>query len=157
MATWTRPRYQSKRLYMYLPFGNAMVRIFGGPYRDRPANLPGVKMAEEIKAPCDVDIPTRDFDVPDIRTMQWGIAKTLWLLRTRGDIYVGCMGGIGRTGLFMAVLTQVLEGKDGPDAIREVRRQYKTHAVETQQQQDYVADFPIGWLVALRKLLSIGT
>jgi hypothetical protein len=141
---------------MVLPFGRTDVNIYGGPYRQRPLNIPGVKMAVEIRDSCDVDIPTEDFNVPKVADLKRGLFKTLWLLRTRGHIYVGCMGGIGRTGLFMAVLTRVLTGVGGPDSIAEVRRQYKAHAVETDQQQDYVANFPIRGLRLWAKIMGIG-
>lgn len=147
----------SKRDGMRLPLGRSMVFIQGGPYRDRPVEVAGVKMAVEIDLPCDVDIPTRDFNVPEHRHLTWGLAKAMWLLRTKGHIYVGCMGGVGRTGLFMAVLTRVLQGKTGTEAVEEVRRQYRPHAVETQEQNDYVSDFPVAGLQALRRILAIGT
>lgn len=142
---------------MILPLGKAEVFIEGGPYRDRPANLSGVKMAIEIFAPCTVSIPTQDFKVPDLGDMWWGLAKSLWLLRTEGHIYVGCMGGIGRTGLFMAIMTRLLTGVDGPTAVTQVRKDYNPSAVETKDQKDYVAKFPLMLLKLWAMVLKINT
>jgi hypothetical protein len=142
---------------MVFDFGKGNVAVFGGPYRQAPEDMPGVKMAAEIDAPCAVDIPTRDFDVPQRDDMVDGLMLTLWLLRKHRKIYVGCMGGIGRTGLFLAVLTRLLTDCDGPEAVRRVRAEYKGHAVETQEQQEWVAEFRIPWyLKVARFLVQIG-
>jgi len=126
--------------------------VYGGPYIQRPLGIVGVKMAEEIKKPCDVDIPTRDFDVPNVDKFKTGLVLGILYLKTRGELYVGCMGGIGRTGLYMAGLAKVMEElhtidatkvlvKDAPLCVGYVREQYLSHAVETKQQ--------IAWIEAL--------
>lgn len=113
--------------------------IVGGPYREKPLYMVGVKMAAEIKAPCEVSIPTKDFSVPSVDLMQEGIKQTLPYLALRQPVYVGCMGGLGRTGLFMACLAKVL---GYPYPISHVRQYYNPHAVETSSQEDYVQYFP---------------
>lgn len=119
-------------------FGKVKRVIIGGPYRERFPDHFGVKMAEEIRASCDVDVPTRDFDVPNPNTLDKGVRDTLMTIARNKPVYVGCMGGIGRTGLFMAALAKVL-GISEP--VKYVRANFKSHAVETKQQMDYIGNF----------------
>ena len=133
--------------WMPFEFAGRKFPIYGGPYRAKPDNVPGVKMAEEIKAPCEIDIPTRDFDVPDVSTFKQGLAWGVSCLMEHGDLYVGCMGGIGRTGLYMAGLAKLM-GVENP--VGYVRQYYIPHAVETQQQQDYINDLDV---TEMRKIL----
>ena len=133
---------------MVLPFGKAYRLIHGGGYHHRPTNMFGVKMAKEINAPCDVDIPTVDFSIPPEQAMRDGIKKTLWQITLNKPVLVGCYGGIGRTGLFLGVLVRVLGEKD---PVKYVREHYYAHAIETQQQQDFVNNMPLGNLPILAK------
>lgn len=119
--------------------------VYGGPYFKKPKDIHGVKMAEEINLPCDVSIPTADFSVPDINTMEKGLVKGLRLLSEHQELYVGCMGGIGRTGMYLAAL-RVLEGfgtglgveRLVDDAIEDIRRVYHPSAVETKEQREFL-------------------
>lgn len=137
--------------FIYFRLGNVEGRIYGGPYRNKPADIHGVKMAMEINAPCTVDVPTKDFNVPDTNDLRIGLMAALALLKEHGRIYVGCMGGIGRTGLFMAAMAKMMDTPDQlnvPDtltmqgldpAVAYVRQHYKRHAVETGQQLQYIS------------------
>lgn len=122
-----------------LPLGFRGRKIYGGPYRQKPFGMRGVKMAQEIDMPFFVSVPTKDFSVPDTYQMVDGVEKTLMALAKGHDVYVGCMGGIGRTGLFLAVLAKTLGIKD---PVGWVRKNYMPHAVETAQQKRYVDEFP---------------
>lgn len=126
---------------MPLVLGGKTYTIFGGPFRSKPGEfngkpLRGVKMAAEIGLPCDVNVPTEDFNVPEIDALKSGLRQAVNLLLDGETLWVGCMGGIGRTGLFLAALAK-LAGQDDP--VRYVRSTYLSHAVETQQQQAYIA------------------
>ena len=129
-------------------------KVFGGPYHQKPSKMVGVRMAAEIDAPAHIVVPTRDFSVPDIEAMTDGIDEAVSHILLGRQVYVGCMGGIGRTGLFLAVLAKAF---DVPDPVAYVRRHYLAHAVETQQQRQYVAEFVIpGWTkkkIALARFL----
>lgn len=114
--------------------------VTGGPYNDCPAEMKGVKMAEEIKRACAVDIPTQDFKVPDRRVLYRGLSKAVTLLLAGEPLYVGCMGGKGRTGLFMAVLAKAFGVKKPVEFVRDT---YYAHAVETPEQYDFVKKFTI--------------
>lgn len=132
-----------------IALGGEVYTVWGGPYRNRPESMAGVKMAVEIKEACDVDVPTRDFNVPDQGDLIRGLAQTVNLLLDGKTVYVGCMGGIGRTGLFLAALAK-LSGVEDPVAY--VREHYIPHAVETDQQQRFIRDLDLSEL--RRRVLS---
>ena len=119
-------------------FGLVQREVIGGPYHSRPTDYFGVKMAIEIKAPCDVDIPTHDFDVPSYADLDKGIRASLMPIARNRKVYAGCYGGIGRTGLYMGALAKVL---NLPEPVKYVRANFKAHAIETQQQQDFVNSY----------------
>ena len=114
--------------------------VAGGPYKDCPETMSGVKMAAEIKQACAVDIPTRDFQVPDALRLSYGLERAVALMLQGEPLYVGCYGGKGRTGLFLAVLAKAM-GIQNP--VEYVREHYYRHAVETDEQYQFVTDFPI--------------
>jgi hypothetical protein len=114
--------------------------VTGGPFRECPANMSGVKMAAEIKATCAVDIPTQDFRVPDRKLLYRGLNKAVELVLAGEPLYVGCMGGKGRTGLFLAVLAKAFGVKKPVEYVRE---HYYSHAVETDEQYQFVKKFTI--------------
>ena len=73
--------------------------------------------------------------------MDKAILMGLKFLQQNGAFYVGCLMGQGRTGMFMACLLKVF-GYDHP--ISEARALYNPKAVETQQQEFFVQDYPVG-------------
>lgn len=115
--------------------GLRKVKMYGGPYKQRPSGTFGVKMAAEINTACDANIPTKDFSVPNTEDLLKGLERGLWALSMGMDVYVGCMGGIGRTGLYMAAMAKVL---GLPDPIDHVREHYNEHAVETTEQARFI-------------------
>lgn len=124
--------------------------VYGGPFANfeimNERRLAGVKMAIEINTPCDVSIPTADFYIPNKAAFNAGMIQAVKLMREGKDLYVGCMGGIGRTGLFMAVLVKAMNEVncvDDDDPIRRVRYYYNEHAVETPAQIKFVRDFDV--------------
>lgn len=124
--------------------------VTGGPYVAKPRQMTGVKMAVEIQLHNDgsqeISIPTKDFQVPDTLTLQRGLRKAVWAIVNGRQVYVGCMAGRGRTGLFLSILARAF-GYESP--IQHVRNTYYSHAVETKPQMLYVMDFPIPWQVKL--------
>lgn len=123
----------------YMPFEwkGKKYKIWGGPYVSRPDGMVGIKMAREINLPCTVDVPTEDFSVPPVGALMRGVAKALVEVEMGETLYVGCMGGTGRTGLFMAALAKYTGEKD---PIKYVRKHYKAHAVETSLQEEYIME-----------------
>jgi hypothetical protein len=114
--------------------------VTGGPFHDCPKTMKGVKMAKEIQAVCAVDIPTADFKTPDRLLLYRGLHKALDLILAGEPVYVGCMGGKGRTGLFLAVLAKAFGIKKPVEFVRE---HYYAHAVETKEQYEFVRKFTI--------------
>lgn len=138
-----------------IPFRAGVVNatIFGGPFRQYETGtrrLVGVKMAREIDHPHDISIPTKDYSVPDPDDMIAGLLAAIERMAEGNDLYVGCLGGIGRTGLFMAVAAKTLiayhdgEYAKNTDPVKLVRAYYLPHAVETSEQLSYVASFDVG-------------
>lgn len=121
-------------LKMPLKFGKYYT-VFGGPYVEVPEDMFGVKMAAEIRHPHDVSIPTRDFSTPPVEALDSGLLKVLDAMGRGEPVYVGCMAGRGRTGLFLAVLSKVF---GIPHPVKYVRENYYRHAVETDGQYSFV-------------------
>jgi hypothetical protein len=138
-------------------------KVYGGRFYDyrETRRLVGVKMAEEIDHPHDFKVDTEDFSTPLVKDMQDGLIFGLKSIAEGKDVYTGCMGGIGRTGLYMACMAKVMHAyylKKGEclpdeslvDPVFYVRKWYNPHAVETAGQKKYVQDFDctpvLGWI-----------
>jgi protein tyrosine phosphatase len=137
--------YQQKMIYpepekFEFKFGWVDRKVLAGSYYHRPKTHHGIKMAVEIDAAHTISIPTRDFSVPSMDAMQEGMREALELIAKDEPVYVGCMGGIGRTGLFLACLAKVL---GYPKPVGYVRANYSPLAVETSRQMQFVQDFDI--------------
>ena len=156
--------------------GRVVGTVFGGPYvkyRKGTRRLIGIKMAAEINHPHEVSVPTEDFSVPNPTDLSNGIKAAFDAMANGKDVYVGCMGGVGRTGLFMSVLVKAVNEYKGltGDPIMHVRKHYNMHAVETQGQRNYVTTFDVtplikhlkdlnptetvGWLAHFRKFWGV--
>jgi hypothetical protein len=152
-----------------LRLGNLInTTVYGGPYRNCPASMFGVKMAEEIDIPHDVSVPTRDFCVPEMGDMRRGVMLALMAMVQGEDVYAGCMGGIGRTGLFLGVLAKVQidyrkykhrPGR-GVDPVDYVRENFIPHAIETDEQQKFVREFDtddiVRWIDVTQTAMGLG-
>lgn len=138
----------SMRIQSDLVFGFREFEFHGGPYRYKPGNAFGVCLLEEAPAINaqnypKVHLPIRDFSVPEDKAeVEDAIKRTFSAALDGETVYVGCMGGKGRTGLFLALLTKVARGTT-VDAVTRVRTVYNRHAVETEEQEDYVRGFDV--------------
>lgn len=136
-----------------LRLGSIRADIVGGPYMRKPPSFYGIKMAEEVNCDCVISIPTRDFSVPDAGRLLAGLYAGIALAQQGCPLWVGCLGGIGRTGLYFGALAKVMAGyqkltKHRPiDPITYVRSTYYSHAVETAQQMQWVADLDVSAVV----------
>jgi protein-tyrosine phosphatase len=72
--------------------------------------------------------------------MASGLEATINYILEGKPVYAGCMGGIGRTGLLLALVLKAW-GDEAPVAT--VRKQYYPHAVETSEQMRYIKEFEI--------------
>ena len=128
-----------------LKLGPKRVPLHGGPFRAKPEGFFGVSMAAEIepKDSLDLHVEVPDFGIPaeDRISVAMAMITAACALSHGQDTYVGCMGGQGRTGIFMALMARAAYGMTGPEAIHFVREHYLPHAVETAEQEAYVANF----------------
>ncbi len=118
--------------------------IAGGPYGQFQDYRVGICLAPEVIANTglkyDWIVAWPDFGIPDEYEVKQALVQTCMHLKRRSPVYVGCMGGIGRTGTFLALLCK-MGGEYFPVAY--VRKHYLPHAVETQQQQTFIDDFDV--------------
>lgn len=93
----------------------------------------------------DIRLPIPDFDVPQsIKETSKVLTQIIWFGLVKGlPVYVGCKGGIGRTGIMLALLTRIVWNCPGDEAIEHVRRNYNARAVETIKQEEWVKKFPV--------------
>lgn len=152
------------------------VTVMGGPYREKPEGIRGVKLAQEINAACDVRLDIPDFGIPAVHAVDDALFQTLKVLCEDGVIYLGCAGGIGRTGMFMALLMKTIATlniqaeektlwykikkflgadpspylgmKDFP--VYYVRDEYLSTAVETDEQYAFVIHYDPKEMLAIR-------
>jgi len=153
------------------------VTVMGGPYREKPEGIRGVKLAQEINAACDVRLDIPDFGIPAVHAVDDALFQTLKVLCEDGVIYLGCAGGIGRTGMFMALLMKTigilnLEAEEktwwcrfkkffggSPNhsdlgmrnfPVQWVREEYLSTAVETDEQYSFVSHYDPTEMLAIR-------
>lgn len=137
---------------MPVEFGAVKATVFGGPFEEYvpgQRRLVSVKMAEELDLPHDISIPTRDFHTPNLADLHLGLREALKAILAGNDLYVGCKGGIGRTGLFMACLAKVMFDYDKESGgicptqtpVQYVREHYYHKAVETDEQKAFIGRF----------------
>lgn len=127
--------------------------VYGGSYYDKPRDIDGIKMAKEIELPSYVSVPTKDFSVPAVGDMKFGILMGILRMKEVGEIYAGCMGGIGRTGMYLSAIAKVESIINGtinddntstiPDYISRVRVEYDSRAVETKEQVTFLRNLDL--------------
>lgn len=126
--------------------GFRMLTIHGGPFRrylpSKGKNTYGLNLkAEEPGQGEDTYLPIRDYSTPtDEAAVNGAVCLLIFNMIQGKDVYVGCMGGWGRTGLILAILAKAMGEKD---PVGFVRDHYTEHAVETKEQQLYVAAFDV--------------
>lgn len=82
-----------------------------------------------------------DFGLPEsTEAVVAALKNVLERARSGQDVEVGCLGGHGRTGTALACLA-VLTGHPALDAVAWVRSSYCAKAVETPEQEAFVAAF----------------
>ena len=120
--------------------GGKFYTVWGGPSSRAHKDSVFVKMAKELPYPCQIDIPTEDFSTPNKLLLDAGLQKAVQAILAGKPVYVGCMAGRGRTGLFLAILAKAF-GIRNP--VEYVRENYYPHAVETAGQYKFVKDYQI--------------
>lgn len=126
--------------------GFRTLTIHGGPFRRYKASMGpntfGVNLkAEEPGQGEQMYLPIQDYSVPeDIAKTTATVHALLDAMMHGMDVYVGCMGGWGRTGLILSLVAKAL---GEPDPVAYVRANYTPHAVETAGQKAFVAEFDV--------------
>ncbi len=95
-------------------------------------NIPALELRRDYVS---VDWP--DYGVPPLPRDWWHALVNYIKSRDGGTVYVGCTGGIGRTGTALAIMAHIALGVEEP--IAWVRAHYLDHAVESAAQIEYVA------------------
>lgn len=117
--------------------------IFAGPTADMPPGCELIRCAAEITTPpakIAYDVATKDFSIFDRDIILDVLPDILADLEKGRALYIGCMGGTGRTGTLLAILVGQHPAFDGHRAREYVRQVYRTHAVETADQFSQVID-----------------
>lgn len=147
------------------PWGNALVAA--GPYSEYVEDdaYYGVKLAREIDAPYVLKIDVKDFSTPDPDECEEVVWLMLAIMRGGGIPYIGCMGGLGRTGTVLGVLVKtLLEAStlrlfgvpvgSASDPVKWVRQYYRREAIETTEQEEFVRNFNTRWLCRMARKLK---
>lgn len=122
-------------------FNGVTRRMYGGSFflaPDKNEYLTINLMQERPNLDSSIYVPITDFSIPQNQETLREVFEQV--LASSQDVYVGCFGGKGRTGLFMAAFLKYL---GDPNPIATVREQYNSHAVETPEQAYYVMDFDV--------------
>lgn len=126
----------SECAHILLPDGR---KIYGGSFFDAPAGkrfLTINLMEERPLLQSEIYLPVKDYNVPS--NPQDLVDAFDKILADHRNAYVGCFGGVGRTGLFMSCFLKYI-GESEP--LARVRREFNLHAVETPEQEKFLADF----------------
>ena len=114
--------------------------LYGGSFFAAPvrADVFAINLMAEHELPCDLWVPVADFSVPDSPDL---FRAAFDRILTRTDhTFAGCMGGIGRTGLFIGCFLRYL---GHPDPLPLLRATLHPHAVETVDQKAFLDAFPL--------------
>lgn len=77
--------------------------------------------------------------LPSVDSVMHIANEALRIAREGGRVEIGCVGGHGRTGMFLAILTALtMSEPDGKKAVAFVRNTYCDNAVESPEQEWYV-------------------
>jgi hypothetical protein len=112
------------------------------PYRRGQPPDYGLYLDDKWQPPWTYDqLDWPDFGVPDDQGRLIAALRSLLERAQSGErVEVGCLGGHGRTGTALACLA-ILAGHPRGDAVAWVRVNYCADAVETSEQESFVAEF----------------
>jgi protein-tyrosine phosphatase len=137
----------TKTIPIFLP-GDHVAWVTAGPTRELPDDLMLVRCASEIPVPAErvlFDIGTEDFRPFSYLKLADNLPALMHALMQGERLYVGCMGGTGRTGTLLAILAAQHPQMTGEQAIEYIRTVYKRGAVETKVQEEQVSVFEDFW------------
>lgn len=85
--------------------------------------------------------PIPDYGTPSIEQMKTIITWVHKRVKSKQNVLIHCVGGLGRSGTVMAVYAKAYLGKTAEEAINYVRSIRGEEAVETEGQQNFVKDW----------------
>ena len=128
------------------------ITLYGGPIVEAPSGILSVNLRKEQPGYGDLKLLIPDYGVPTSADTQAVVGKALrQAMKGNRFLYAGCLGGTGRTGLFLAVAALVAGRRD---PIGFVRAKYKSSAVETQAQEKFILNVGTPWAEALQSSLN---
>ena len=120
--------------------GGATGWIHAGATRDIPPGYELIRCAQEI--PVDEDRVAYDVSAPDFQPLNRDVFTVIHSilddLRVGRRLYVGCMGGTGRTGTLLSLLVATHPAFTADRAIGYIRQVYRPHAVEKDTQAEQI-------------------
>jgi hypothetical protein len=149
-----------------LYFGGAPFRMAGMTHLERVGSpLYRVKCATEVAGTFEEEVPAQDFGVPTHTAMRLAVTHAVEAAFQGRPVFAGCVGGIGRTGTFLAVVLKVFYPTySGEQLVYMTRAVYLGHAIETAEQKKLIDTIDVSalqrrvkwlWMKAvLRKLLG---
>lgn len=122
--------------------------VMGGPYRECPKWAWGIRLTDLYPQPAEIVFPIKDFSVPQAKDVDRVLPMIMdAVMDPQNMVYVGCMGGWGRTGLMLSIIAKAW---GIPEPIKYVRNVYSHKAVETKAQEQFVEDYRIPWKIRWR-------
>lgn len=129
--------YQGKFISMY---GGSF--FFNKELTEQNPNISfySVNLMKEHPLACSDYLPIADFSVPEDKNKLNEVIFSLIkeMIEKTNYVYMGCFGGVGRTGLVMACIAKCLGVQD---PVHYIRENYSIRAVETEEQAQFVHDF----------------
>jgi len=111
------------------------------PYRRRERPDFGLYLDDRWDPPWSHEhLAWPDFGIPDARALAAALDDVLERVQKGETVEIGCLGGHGRTGTALACLA-VLSGIPADQAVARIREEYCDRAVETADQESFVATF----------------
>ena len=130
----------------YAPFDRDLRELLGAGVSHavvlipEAGNSPGLLAAYGDAGIEVLHYPIEDYGVPpDVEEFRALVRRGLELLREGKNLFVHCVGGLGRTGTYVGCLLKDLEGCRNP--VREVRGRYDFRAIETRDQEEFIRDY----------------
>jgi len=128
-----------------IPLENGLTGwLHAGPTKDLPPGYMLIRCAEEIPVAEEYiayDLGVRDFATFEEENLDAALPGIIEDLEVGRPLYVGCMGGTGRTGTLLALLVAQHPAFTGGRAIDYIRQVYKPGAIETKDQEKQVRTY----------------
>lgn len=142
--------------YVVLNFRHGPMTVVGGPFDAYQAGIGVCLEARSSKANLSqIPFPVPDFTAPSISKLEAKLVEIVEAHKKQPaqPVFVGCLGGKGRTGTVIAALVRLAaydhwSSMEGDLAIEWTRANFHPDAVETDAQENLVMDFSPSRVVA---------